>query len=442
MLDYGKSSIAIERAVIGAVVNGFADFDEIPLDANHFSSLQGRALWQAIGGLRSNAITVDTVTLFQELERLGKVDLIPFVADCSSDGASRATAAEMAVSVRAAWLHRETLKSISDAVELGKRGELYGDELVGEISRRIATLDATGVVDPTSTLPRLADEHFSHRDEQARLGVINTGFPTGVASLDKLIGGWQPGLCNIICGRPGHGKSSLALASTDAITKAGYGVHVFSLEDTRDRYIDRAASRMALVSTNALATGYMTIEENARFTSARKEINRRTNWLIDDRSGVSADEVIRSVRRHRKVNDTKVVVVDYLTLLREKEKSYSKHDAVGKCINLFADAAKNDGLCYIVCAQLNREVEKKDNKRPIAADLRESGSIEERAKLIVAMFYEFKHLQFDKEPTASQLEHAESLKSKTELIVLKNSNGEAPASVTVNFDGPTTRIWG
>ena len=123
----------------------------------------------------------------------------------------------------------------------------------------------------------------------------------------------------------------------------------------------------------------------SRVIGAATELHKRDNWLYEDVSDISAEEVVRAARRERQRNRTELVIVDYLQLLRRPRRYESVHDSITQTIDVLARAAKHDGLAYLVLSQLSRNVERRDNKRPMLADLRESGSIEERAKCILAL---------------------------------------------------------
>jgi replicative DNA helicase len=182
-----------------------------------------------------------------------------------------------------------------------------------------------------------------------------------------------------------------------------------------------------------------------------RKLGQRNSWLFDDRSGITADEIVRSVRRRKKDNRTKVVIVDYIQLVRKPHPRMSSHEALGETITTLADAAKQDGIAYVVMSQLNRELEKRDDKRPLLADLRESGSLEERSKCVVALYRGCvygepkRDIDFDCECPQNTKSHyckppSESeFESRVELHILKNSNGRT-GKVTAHWHGPTTRM--
>jgi len=247
------------------------------------------------------------------------------------------------------------------------------------------------------------------------------GVATGIADLDDIIGGWQIGQASVVAARPGMGKSSFGITAANSASSAGVGVHVFSLEDTRAAYCDRVLARESRIAVGALQAGQYSHDDMRRLTVAMNQLDKRP-WLVNDASGMSAEEIVRSVRKNAPSNRTQVVIVDYLQILKHR-RAGSRHEAIGDSLNTLADAARNDGMAYVVMSQLNREVEKREGGVPRLSDLRDSGSIEERPKLVLA------------------LHRDQSDPDGVQVLILKNSQGEANKSVRARWHGPTTRLW-
>jgi replicative DNA helicase len=268
-----------------------------------------------------------------------------------------------------------------------------------------------------------------------------SGFPTGVAILDEKLGGWQPGIVSLIAARPGMGKSSLGLATADATSKSGAGVHIFSLEDTEQAYADRTMARSSGVSAESIRNCDLARGDVDKIQAAILEVAKRKNWLFDDRSGVSAQEIVRSVRRHKKQNGTRVVIVDYIQLVAKPSPRMTTHEALSETITTFADAAKQDGIAYVVMSQLNRKIEEREDKRPQLADLRESGSLEERSKCVVAVYRGAAYGKKPKKGIDYQVHEPsqEEFERQVQLLVIKNSNGRT-GTIRATWHGPTTRI--
>ncbi len=237
------------------------------------------------------------------------------------------------------------------------------------------------------------------------------------------------------------------MRAADASSAAGHGVHVFSLEDPRHMYMNRVIARISGIPINRIATVDFQQQHFAMFSKAQHELVKKGRpWIVDDRSGITSDEIVRSVRRHRKANGTKVVLIDYLQLVKRSRASLAKsrHEQITETLHELADAAKNDGMAYVVMSQLNREVEKRDDKRPQSSDLRESGTIEERAKTIVAMYRGPKYSQSPQKEIdideEGELMSASTYERTVQLLILKNSQGPSPARVLARWDGETTHV--
>ena len=215
---------------------------------------------------------------------------------------------------------------------------------------------------------------------------------------------------------------------------------MFSLEDTEEAYADRTISRASGVPAQSMRNADLDRGQVSDLSKAIVRVSGR-RWLVDGRSGITAEEIVRSVRKHRRTNDTHVVIVDYVQLVRGA-RGVSRHDQLTEIITTLADAAKADGLAYVVMSQLNRDLEKRNDKRPLMSDLRESGSLEERAKCVVGIYRG--HYYTPNKPTKGiDYEHDPpsnyDFVRQVQLLVLKNNNG-ATGPVYATFDGPTTRM--
>lgn len=452
-------TMAIERGLIGAVIVRPEVLVELPwLAADHFGHAATRAAWGAIRNLEASALSIDISSIAAELERDGRLESIGDYAALGEWVMAAPLSSEFiqdyATQIRQHALHRRVVIAAGEAAERGKRGQMFGAELLSDLMGSLASLDADDVADGTRGIGDLAKEHVKTLEaelERRTAGKTDlTGYPTGVPALDAEIGGWQPGILSVICARPAMGKSSVGLATADAVSKSesGAGVHVFSMEDPRRMYMNRAYARLSHIPAQRIATTNFQRGDMAEFSAAQREFSKRQNrWLVDDRSGISSDDIVRSVRRHAKANNTKVVIVDYLQLIKRSRSSLAKsrHEQITETLHELADAAKNDGIAYVVMSQLNRELEKRDDRRPTESDLRESGTIEERAKTIVALYrgrkyYPTPHAEIDLDEDGAVMSQ-QRFEKTLQLLVIKNSMGPSPVRVLANWDGETTRVW-
>lgn len=280
-------------------------------------------------------------------------------------------------------------------LRLGLSGVLYelekgatASEGLSMASRAIS--DATlGTPDSAQLIGDIVKERFLElaeiADRIAKGDQSATGLTTGHEKLDETLGGLQPGIVTLLAARPAMGKSLLALCISNAVSKTCNGVHIFSLEDTRASYADRVLSMGSQVNSKLIRSCQISQGQRIDLQGAAERIMKRDNWLVDDRSGITAEEVVRCARRNRDKNGTKLVIVDYIQLVRG-ERGQGPRDRISEAVNCFGDAAKADGISYLVLSQLNRSLESRDDKRPLLSDLKESGTLEERAKAVIMLY--------------------------------------------------------
>jgi replicative DNA helicase len=439
------STDQLEASVIGAVILRNENLALLPsIETDHFRSPKARATWEAIRNLEADGRAIDVTTIGDELARVGKLDAIGWetLGLYALRVPTTDNAIEYAHRLKDTALRVRLMESLAEIIEDGKRG-VDGAEMLSRTLGVAAAFDADRP-DGVKHVGNITHARMKQLEQFAReraSGIRTlTGHPTGVAKLDEKIGGWQPGIVSIVAARPGMGKSSLGLATADVASQT-IGVHLFSLEDTESSYADRVLSRKSGVAAERMRNSELERGDIPRITQAVMRANNQTRWLVDGRSGISATEIVRSVRRKLRDNGTKIVIVDYVQLVAAP-RGTSRHEVLSEIVTTFADAAKQDNIAYVVMSQLNRELEKRTDKRPQLSDLRESGSLEERAKCVVALYRGSVYGPPQKgvdyasnEPMPTQREFDETI----QLLVLKNSNGRTGA-IRARWNGPTTTV--
>lgn len=436
----------LEQSVIGAVLLRPENLALLPsLATLDFQGFKARVVWEAIRNLEAAGLPIDTTTIGDEIAKVGKLEAVgwDFIGECTIRVPSIGNAIEYARRVKDAALKQRLLEALDEIKR--ESPNLDGAELLTLALGEISKFDADQP-DTAATIGDIVKRRVKQLEQIAEERATGkrtlTGFPTGVEKLDEKMGGWQAGIVSIVAARPAMGKSSLGLSTADACSRAGFGVHVFSLEDTWNTYADRSVSRESGVAAEKMRNSELNRGEMEAVGTAFRKLAQRKGWLFDDRSGITADEIIRSVRRRKRENGTRVVIVDYVQMVKKPART-STHEALTEIVTLFADAAKQDGLAYVVMSQLNRELEKRTDKRPQLADLRESGSLEERAKCVVGVYRgsvyggPVKDVDFD--PKKERAPSEEEFEQQAQLLVLKNSNGRTGVLKT-RWHGPTTRL--
>ena len=445
-----------EQSILGGVILRADVLALMPhLEVTDFRNARARDIWTAIRNLEVARQPIDVTMIERELERTGRLDTstLEYLGECAIRVPTPENVVHYAAELRDMALV-ERVRSVGEQLTAASRSSTTGADL---LALAYSELSRLSVEVPDQALPigeivrrRVADlERIAER--RARGESAMTGCPTGSQQLDERIGGWQPTL-NIVAARPGMGKSSMALASADASTAAGQGVHYFSMEDGDAAMADRAMARDSGVAATRIRACDLNRDEMAALGQSMGRLWKRKNWLYDGRSGLTAEEVVRSVRRRRKANGTRLVIVDYAQKLRAPRNSrMNEYETLNHVVETLADAAQQDGLAYLLLSQLNRECEKRVDKRPTLADMRGSGAIEQCGKIVIGLYRgsyysESPQQGIDWECTCAKgaafCEHRPSdadWERTVQLIVLKQNQG--PTGVIYeHWDGPTTRI--
>lgn len=396
MITVPKAVLDAEASVLGAIFisqDPLEAMSAIPdLTPEDFHNPRHHSVFAAMRNLEARAGAIDIVTVENELLAMEKLDSLGGVAFLGELAATVPTSlhlVEYATIVREASRRRGLCKLMSEVLVKAKDPDRDTEELLSIAHEGLADIDHERPTDAMLIGDAVAarwDEVKELMAARERGELALSGYPTGVAHLDALIGGWQPGIVQLICARPAMGKSSLGLAGAAAASFAGFGVHVFSQEDSRQAYTDRVLARHSLIPAEAIRNASVSASQIGSLVRAVGDYRGRKGWLVDFTGGLTAEQIIRRVRRHRRENKTAVVFVDYVQLVQKRDPKQNENDALTEIMNQFATAAKQDHIAYVVMSQLNRDLEKRNNRRPTMADLRGSGGLEQAARIVISLY--------------------------------------------------------
>ncbi|NHC16381.1 replicative DNA helicase, partial [Motilibacter deserti] len=258
-------------------------------------------------------------------------------------------------------------------------------------------------------------------------GGAMVGVPTGFADLDELTNGLHGGQMIIIAARPAMGKSTLALDFARAASiKSGLTSAFFSLEMGRNEITMRLLSAEARVPLHHMRTGTMTDDDWNRLARRMGEVSEAP-MFIDDSPNMTMMEIRAKCRRLKQRHDLKLVIVDYLQLMQSGKRVESRQQEVSEFSRSMKLLAKELDVPVIALSQLNRGPEQRTDKKPMMSDLRESGSLEQDADMVMLLHRED---VYEKEsPRAGE----------ADIIVAKHRNGPT-ATITVAFQGHYSRF--
>ena len=373
-----------------------------------------------------------------------------------------------------AWAARDYARMIYD---LAVRRDLIA--LGRDISARAAQVDVDSepkeqIVEAEQRLYQLAEQGVAERGFQSFLKAVTqavdmanaayqrdgglAGMSTGLADLDRKLGGLHPSDLVILAGRPSMGKTSLATNIAFNIARAwargqrpdgsegtvnGGVVGFFSLEMSAEQLAARILSEAAEVPSEQIRRGDMTEEEFRRFVEAAKALEACPLY-IDDTPALPIAQVAARARRLKRTHGLDVLIVDYLQLLRGSSKE-NRVQEVSEITQGLKAIAKELNIPVMALSQLSRQVENRDDKRPQLSDLRESGSIEQDADVVMFVFREEYYREREKpgdhdlEGMAKWQEIMEKVHGKAEVIIGKQRHGPI-GTVELSFEGRFTRF--
>lgn len=352
-----------ESQVIGSLLLDPSRFDAIShlLTAESFADADLATAYTAIAKLVDKGKGVDIVTVAEQ-----GVELEPLMLAAKSTP-SAANVVAYAEIVRNAHRRRELAKVASRLMEATDV-----DETIMQ-----ADSDLMALVDHAGTGPeRVSLDSFIARQEAREAGEVQ-GVPTGIADLDKLTHGLQAGQLVILAARPAMGKSTLAMN----IAEHAGRVLFFSLEMPRAQVEDRLFASLARIPLEEVRAGRAAHNENFR---AGYDRFRDSRIWIDETPGLYPAQIRARARHQKRRYGLDLIVVDYLQLMRCKAEN--KTNEIGEISRSLKEIAKELHVPVLALSQLNRNLEQRQDKRPILSDLRESGSIEQDADIVAFLY--------------------------------------------------------
>jgi replicative DNA helicase len=328
--------------------------------------------------------------------------------------------------VRSAARRRRVIAECSRIAHLAA-AETDADRVVSDAQAAMLALLDNQTRNGAVTITAAATEFLSELERRIDAHGDTLGVPSGFPDIDRLTGGFEPGQLIVIAGRPGHGKTTLAMNLAEhAILRAGTSVLVFSLEMSRQELVGRMAASMGRLDMGKFRSPRRLDDGDwQRLMSALASVNDKP-LHIDDTSALHINQIQARARAHAQRHGVQMIVVDYLGLARGD--SPKPYEAVTQISAGLKAIAKELRVPVIAVAQLNRDVDKRASHRPTMSDLRDSGSVEQDADKILFVWREEVY-----SPDNAMV------KGQAEVIVGKNRQGET-GIVPLLFHGEQNRF--
>jgi replicative DNA helicase len=428
-------SIDAEQAVLGGLMLDERAWERIAdkLSEDDFYRKDHRLIFRAIGELSNKNMPCDAVTLGEWFDSNGLAELVggsSYVVQLANSTPSAANITAYAEIVREKSILRQLIDAGTEIVGDGFQPEgRSSQEILESAEKKVFDIAESGARGKKGYVPmrKAVQEAFQilHQRYESKGSV--TGLATGFADLDEMTAGLQPSDLIIVAARPSMGKTALAVNMAEhAALKSRKAVAIFSMEMSASQLAFRLISSLGRINQQHLRTGDIHEEEWPRVTSAITLL-ADAKIFIDDTPALSPAELRARARRLKREHDLGLIVIDYLQLMAVPGNKENRATEISEISRSLKAMAKEMNIPVIALSQLNRSLEQRTDKRPVMADLRESGAIEQDADVILFIYRD----EYYNQDSAD--------KGKAEIIIGKQRNGPT-GSVMLTFFGQYTRF--
>lgn len=424
-----------EMAVIGGVLLSNETLAYLAdLEVEDFYDHKCKVVFQAMRNLEAERRPIDLVTLEGEIARTGRLEAIggvAFLGECSLRVPTVDNVEEYARIVRKHHITRKVMVLLGELLDGAYHGEADGEQLVHDVTTAVLTI-GSGNERPIQTMAALiaAEAEGIRRDLEARAAGVNvvSGVATGITVLDDRVGGHPIGIPTLYIARPAAGKTTIAMHVAEASLRlSGIESLIASYEDRGQSFGQRGLARHSGIGTDLLRARKIQADDLITIAAGSAAAHARSESFLSA-SGMTAEALVRRVRRenlrrrHGGRPPVRQLLVDFIQKMPQPEHLRSRDEGISHIAEVLSTAAVDEDMALVIYAQLNREVEKRDDHRPRLSDIRESGTLEQIGKLILALYRPWTY-----EPNKFP-------KHELHVLGLKNHNGPPDFDIELWWD--------
>jgi replicative DNA helicase len=419
-------NLEAEESVLGAIlldneaINGVIEI----LSPEDFYRDAHRRIYRAMVDLADHNQPVDAITLTDALRRLGALEEVggpSAIAELAARVPTAANATHYARIVREKAVLRSLASVATEIAGSAYEARTDADEFLDEAEHKIFEISERRIRPSFHSMAELTRDSLKLIERLYERRELVTGVPTGFTDLDRITAGLQPGDLIIIAARPSMGKTALALniaayAAMEAEPKVG--VAFFSLEMSKEQLVLRLLCSEARVDSSRARAGFLKGDDFPKLAQAAARLSEAPIFIDDssDTSPIVLKAKCRRLARERS-NNLGLIIVDYLQLMRSSRPGESREKEISEISRSLKALAKELHVPVIALSQLNRQVETRPDRRPLLADLRESGAIEQDADVIAFVYRD-------------EMYHKDSKAAGTaEIIIAKQRNGPTDTAI-------------
>ena len=393
-MELGKvppQDIEAEQAVVGSMLT---DQDAVvaaieTLKPEDFYREDNKIIYEAILNIYNRAEPIDIITLKSELSSMGKLDAVgglEYIAQLPDKVPTTSNVDRYIKIVQDKAMLRNLIKTANEIISLGYDQTEDVEDVMDHAEKKIFDVMQRKNQKGYTSIKDILIESFTKLEELYNQKQHVTGVPTGFIELDKKTAGLHGSELILIAARPAMGKSAFALnIGTYAATRANIPVAIFSLEMSKDQIGNRILCSEALVDSNNVRTGELNDEELSKLAETSGELSQ-AQIFVDDTPGISVMEIRAKCRKLKLEKNIGLVIIDYLQLIQGSGKSSSREQEIAEISRSLKILAKEIDVPVIALSQLSRAVESRPDHRPMLSDLRESGSIEQDADIVMFLY--------------------------------------------------------
>lgn len=415
-----------EEAVLGAILLTPDSFFEIAqfLRADDFYIVRNQWIWESFSRLHERRVPIDLLTISQDLEEhnhLAEVGGQAYLLGLLNQTPTSLHADAYAHIVEQNATRRRMLSSANHLARMAFDQQRSVESVIDEAEKSIFGLSERRIRHDLQPISKVISGYYDRVDQLSEMDGEIFGVPTGLDDLDHLLGGLQKSDLLIVAGRPGMGKTGFLLSiAKNAAQKYRKHVAMFSLEMSNEQLVQRLVAQETGIDTRRLRTGKLQTSEWPVFTHAVEVLSDAPIWL-DDTPAITPLQLMSKCRRLDMEYHLDLVLVDYLQLMGNDNRTENRVQEVSFISRSLKLLARELKVPVMAAAQLSRAVEQRTDKMPQLSDLRESGSLEQDADIVM----------FIHRPDA--LDKTSPRQNLAQLIVAKHRNGPTHTGIEVVF---------
>jgi replicative DNA helicase len=405
-----------EEAVIGAVlINPEAYYDVAEfLTGDDFHIHRLRWIWEAFTRLNEGRTPIDLLTVTEDLDKHGHLAEVggpAYLTGLVNNTPTSLHAEAYGRLVQQSSIRRRLLEAANKIAKTAYQEDITVEQAIDEAEKAVFSASEHRLSTDLEPIKSVLSEYYETVEAMSRRGDEIYGVPTGFIDLDRLLKGMQPSDLIIFAGRPASGKSSFLMSVVkNAAQLSAKKVAVFSLEMSNDQLVQRLLSQETGINGQRMRSGRLEQAEWDLFAQAI-EVLGETRIFLDDTPAISPTQMRAKCRRLHMEFGLDLIVVDYLQLMQGDTRNDNRVQEVSYISRSLKVLARELNVPVLAAAQLSRAVEQRADKRPVLSDLRESGSLEQDADIVMFIY-------------RPELYEDDSLKKNiAEIMVSKHRNG-------------------